>query len=133
MMNNWNPQDWCSYFIAAIKVLGTYPIFQLSLTTYKSIIESFLESRQWHSDQYSYLKKCHPFQIHYKAQEFDKNLCISWHHSEFLYLIWSIVALLDAGLLWLWGANKFGQLGLDNASCSFSSRPFLLSSTTDLR
>lgn len=38
----------------------------------------------------------------------------------------------DAGLLWLWGANKFGQLGLDNASCSFSSRPFLLSSTTDL-
>ncbi|KAK2570042.1 PH [Acropora cervicornis] len=39
---------------------------------------------------------------------------------------------LDAGLLWLWGANKFGQLGLDNASCSFSSRPFLLSSTTDL-
>ncbi|XP_015761369.1 PREDICTED: E3 ubiquitin-protein ligase HERC2-like [Acropora digitifera] len=38
----------------------------------------------------------------------------------------------DAGLLWLWGANKFGQVGLDNASCSFSSRPFLLSSTTDL-
>lgn len=38
----------------------------------------------------------------------------------------------DGGSLWLWGANQHGQLGLD-ASCTFSSRPYLLSATADLR
>lgn len=37
----------------------------------------------------------------------------------------------DAGFLWLWGANHSRQLGLDNVD--FSSKPYLLSSATDLR
>jgi len=37
----------------------------------------------------------------------------------------------DNGLLWLWGANHTGQIGLENVS--FQSKPYLLSTATDLR
>lgn len=50
---------------------------------------------------------------------------------RFKVLIFCCMFLQDAGFLWLWGANHSRQLGLDNVD--FSSKPYLLSSATDLR
>lgn len=39
--------------------------------------------------------------------------------------------VLDGGLLWLWGSNHSGQLGVENVD--FISKPYLLSAAADQR
>ena len=48
-----------------------------------------------------------------------------------IWLVFVFICVPDGGMLWLWGANHSGQLGLEIVE--IASKPHLLSLRADLR